>query len=533
MNNIWRLSTMDLQELLRRLRVGESRGAIVRAMKMSPNTVKTYRRWATQQGLLEGELPDLTTLEALRRQTYSSPARPRHPNVSSLEEYRAEIAELVSQNRKPRAIWSLLDQRHPGCVGSESAVRRMVKGLKAQELPEATVRIETEPGDVAQVDFGYVGQLLDEDRTTRRKAWVFVMTLGWSRHQYAEVVLDQTIATWLLCHQHAFEYFGGVPQRIVLDNLKAAIVRAYTRDQDVEVQQSYRECAEHYGFLIDPCLPRKPQHKGKVERGVGYLKQNFLPRLRVGLTLAEANRLLRDWLVTTAGLRTHGTTRVAPLARFEQTERAVLQPLPQTTFDPAQWKQCKLHRDCHITFEQSYYSAPYRYVGQSVWLRAGLREVRLFSEKFDLLATHLRAQQPGQRLTNSDHWPAHKVQALHLTRQTCQVQAERIGPATSQIVAELLAARPVDKFRIARRVLTLAEEHTPVRLEAASRLALTYGDPSFCTLKRILQNRLESLAPQASATGPLPPETLVFARTPEELAQAILGGANMGGVRWN
>ena len=111
-----------------------------------------------------------------------------------------------------------------------------------------------------------------------RKAWIFVLVLAWSRHQYAEIVFDQKLPTWLLCHQHAFEFFGGVPHRIVLDNLKAAIIKAYTRDEEPTVQQAYRECAEHYGFLIDPCLPRKPQHKGKVERGgVGYLKTGLCP----------------------------------------------------------------------------------------------------------------------------------------------------------------------------------------------------------------------------------------------------------------
>jgi transposase len=174
MSNIWRLPTMDLQELLRRVRAGESRGAIVRAMHMSPNTVKAYRQWANQQGLLDGPLPDLPRLESLRRQTYASQPTPRHPNVSSLEKYRVEIAELVNQNRRPRAIWGLLQSHHPGCAGSESAVRRLVKGLKAQELPEATVRIETEPGEVAQVDFGYVGELVDPQCNIARKAWVFV-----------------------------------------------------------------------------------------------------------------------------------------------------------------------------------------------------------------------------------------------------------------------------------------------------------------------------------------------------------------------
>ena len=516
---------MDLHELLRRLRAGETRAAISRAMKISVNTVKDYRRWAEAQGVLHEALPDLATLEALRQRTFH-PRRERHPNEFGMESYRNEINDLVKQGYQPRAIWNLLCRRYPGLAGSESAVWRLVQSIKADEPPEVVLRIETLPGEVAQVDFGYIGYVLDPEGQALHKAWAFVMTLGWSRHQYAEMVFDQTIPTWLVCHQHAFEFFGGVPKRVVLDNLKAAIIKAYTRDDDPQVQQSYRECAEHYGFLIDPCLPRKPQHKGKVERGgVGYLKQSFLPRLSEGVTIAEANRLLRHWLLTTAGLRTHGTTRVAPLARFEQTERAALQPLPGTAFDPAVWKQCKLHRDCHVTFEQSYYSAPYRCVGQTLWLRAGLREVRLFSGKFELLATHPRAQQPGQRLTCLDHWPEAKARALGLTRQTCQVQADAVGPVTSQVVAELLASRPVDRFRIAVRVLALADRHSPARLEAACTLGLAHGDASFCTLKRILQDHLETLPPPAAPSVPTHAETLVFARTPEELARAILGGA--------
>ena len=313
----------------------------------------------------------------------------------------------------------------------------------------------------------------------------------------------------------------------MLDNLKAAIIKAYTRDDDPQVQQSYRECAEHYGFLIDPCLPRKPQHKGKVEKGgVGYLKQSFVPLLEDEDSLTTANHKLRQWLLTTAGLRIHGTTRQAPLARFEHTERAKLLPLPPTAYDPAVWKQCKLHRDVHVTFEKSYYSAPHRFVGQILWVRAGLREIRLFSEKFELVSTHPRATEPGQRFTQADHLPPDKAQALTLTRETCQSQAEAIGPATRQVVTELLAASPVDRFRTAVRVLRLADTYTAARLEAACALGLKHGDVALPTLKRLLQNRLEAMV----SAQPAPPaaETLVFARSADELASAILGG-----VTWN
>lgn len=356
---------------------------------------------------------------------------------------------------------------------------------------------------------------------------------------YAEIVLDQKLPTWLLCHQHAFEFFGAVPQRIVLDNLKAAVIKAYTRDDEPEVQQSYRECAEHYGFLIDPCLPRKPQHtpcparsaggalgEGKVERGgVGYLKQAFVPLLPEGTTVSEANRQLRKWLMTEAGLRDHGTTHEAPLTRFEHIERAALLPLPTTAYDPAVWKRCRLHRDGHITFEQAYYSAPHRLLDQTLWVRAGLREVRLFAEDFQLVATHPRARQPGQRFTQSDHLPPDQAQALTCTRLTCQAQADAIGPSTGQVIAELLAARPIDRFRTARRVLRLADAFTPDRLEAACALGLAYGDTSLTTLKRILRDGLEAAIPIPPLLTPAQPASLVFARSADELAQSILGGA--------
>ena len=165
--------------------------------------------------------------------------------------------------------------------------------------------------------------------------------------------------------------------------------------------------------------------------------------------------------------------------------------------------------------------------GSGLWLRAGLREIRLFSEKFELLATHPRATQPGQRFTHADHLPPDKAKALTLTRQTCQAQADAIGSATSQVVTELLASTPVDRFRVAVRVLRLADTYPSARLEAAMAFGLTYGDTSYRTLKRILQERLETTAmDQPSVTSPN--EKLVFARNSDELAEAILGGAT-----WN
>ena len=400
-----------------------------------------------------------------------------------------------------------------------------MRQLRPPQAPTAVGRLETPPGEVAQIDFGEVTRLIDPATGTLRRTWALVMVLAWSRHMYVEFVFDQSLATWLRGHQHAFEFFGGVPHKIVLDNLKTAIIRAYAQEHDPEIQRAYAECAEHYGFLVDPCLPARPQHKGKVERGgVGYVQRSFMPLLPANTPLPEANARVQRWLLTRAGLREHGTTHEVPLTRFETVERAKLLPLPPTAYDLATWKRAKLHRDGYVVFEKSFYSAPSRLVGQTLWLRAGLRELRLFTDDFNLVATHSRAAQPGQRLTHPDHVAPGKAKGLTVTRSSCQADADLIGPATAQVVAELLAHRPLDRLRNAVRVLALAERYTPARLEAACRRGLAFGDTGLPALKRILAeglDQVELLTPAASVL----PEQPLFARTPAELAEAILGGA--------
>ncbi len=166
-----------------------------------------------------------------------------------------------------------------------------------------------------------------------------------------------------------------------------------------------------YGFLISPCRPRTPRHKGKVEKGgIHYVKRNFLGG-REPTTLTQANRDVRRWTLTVAGERVHGTTKERPLERFEL-ERGALRPLPDTSYDMAVWKEVKLHRDCHLVFDQAYYSAPFRLVGQKLWVRGGSREVQIFTQDYQLVATHPRAQRPGRRQTHTDHLPPHKVPGL-------------------------------------------------------------------------------------------------------------------------
>ena len=303
---------MDIREILRRLRKGQSDRAVARAVGIDRKTAGRYRSWAAEQGLLERPLPPLEELSRLLRETLRGESPPQ--NVSSVEPYRELVEKLRRDGVEIAAVHERLKER--GYTGSYSSVRRFVRNLEPN-TPEVTVRVETRPGEEAQVDFGYGGRMIDPDTGELRKTWAFVMTLSWSRHQYVEFVFDQKVETWLRLHRNAFAFFNGVPERVVIDNLKAGIARICW--DEPQAQQAYRECAEHYDFLITPCRLGTPEHKGKVEQGgVHYVKRNFLGG-REPTTIIQANQDVRTWCLTTAGQRIHGTTKEQPLARFETT----------------------------------------------------------------------------------------------------------------------------------------------------------------------------------------------------------------------
>ncbi|HKC74609.1 MAG TPA: IS21 family transposase [Chloroflexota bacterium] len=507
---------MDIVEVVRVLRAGASDRALTHLVGHNRRTIAKYRAWAEQQGLLQGPLPSAGEIQCLLARTLPRTRPPQQ--TSTLAPYQQEIAALRAQGVEMAAMRARLEERH-GHPVSYSAVRRLVQHLEPHQ-PAAVVRVEVPPGSEAQVDFGYAGLTLDPATGQARKSWVFVLVLSWSRHLYAEVVFDQRVETWLHCHRHAFEAWGGAPERIVPDNLKAAIVRASFTEP--LAQRAYRECAAHYGFLIDPTPPRTPRHKGKVEQGgVHYIARNFLAG-RAPEPLDVRTAALWRWTAQTAGRRTHGTTKQAPLERFETVERAVLRPLAPTPYDPAIWKQATVARDCHLTFEGAYYSVPYRLVGTAVLLRGGARTVEIYDAEHQLVATHSRVA-AGERQTHLRHLPAEKVPNLVLTREDCLAQARAIGPATTTLVQALLDHRPEDRLRSAGRLVRLAQRTTPARLEHACARALVFGVSDYPTIKRILQTGLdaEAAAPSGADSGAA---TYVFARPAEEFAASLLGG---------
>ena len=316
------------------------------------------------------------------------------------------------------------------------------------------------------------------------------MTLGFSRHMYSDLVWDQKVQTWLRLHMDAFEAFGGVPRVIVPDNLKSAVIRAaFGVDEAPMLQRSYRELAQHYGCQIDPTPPRAPDKKGKVEASVKYIKGNFLATQET-VDIHEDRRQLRRWVSQIAGQRRHGSHGQRPMELFEQVERQALLPLPATRWELVVWKQAKLHRDCHVQVDAAFYSAPWKLIGEQLWVRTTPHRVAIYHGN-EPLWTHPRVAR-GQRSTIEGHLPEQRRDYRHRSRDHWIQRGENIGPEVGQLVETVFGADDVVlHLRRVQAIVTHLEGFPAARARAAAQRAVFYGVTTYQGVKNILRKALD------------------------------------------
>jgi len=316
---------------------------------------------------------------------------------SDCESFRQLILEKVEQGLSATRIYQDLCGE-PGFVASYYSVRRFIGRLRQKsELPFR--RLESLPGEEAQVDFG-TGAPIHTPEGKRRRPWVFRIVLSYSRKAYSEAVYRQSTESFIQCLENAFRHFGGVPKRLVIDNLKAAVARADWYDP--EVHPKLQSFAAHYGTVFLPTKPYTPRHKGKVESGVKYVKRNAL-KARVFTSLAEENQFLLDWETHVADTRIHGTTKRQVHKLFEEHEREALLPLPVDRFAFFHEARRAVHRDGYVEVDKAYYSVPPEYVGRRLWVRWDGRLVRVFNDRWQQMAVHAKAE-PGRFRTAADLW---------------------------------------------------------------------------------------------------------------------------------
>ena len=276
-----------------------------------------------------------------------------------------------------------------------------------QKTPLPFRRMETEPGEEAQVDFGTGAPVRMADGKVRRP-WVFRIVLSYSRKAYSEAVWRQSTESFITCLENAFRHFGGVPKRLVIDNLKAAVAQADWYDP--EIHPKLQSFAQHYGTVILPTKPYMPRHKGKVESGVKYVKRNAL-KGRIFTSLAEENEFLMNWETQVADQRIHGTTKQQVEKLFtKRSGGRCCRCLPSGSRSSTRHHRA-VHQDGHLEVDKAYYSAPPEYVGHRLWVRWDARLVRVFNDRWEQVAVHAKAE-PGRFRTAAEHIPKEKVSAV-------------------------------------------------------------------------------------------------------------------------
>lgn len=370
-----------------------------------------------------------------------------------------------------------------GFTGKYPSVRRFVRRLdQGQPLPFR--RLECAPGQEAQVDFG-TGAPLHLANGKHRRTHVFRIVLSHSRKGYSEAVYRQTTEEFIRCLENAFQHFGGVPQTLVLDNLKAGVLIPDWFDP--ELNPKLRSFADYYGLAVLPTRPGIPRHKGKIESGIDYVKDNAL-KGRAFPSLDDENRHLLDWETTVADLRIHGTIRQQVGKLFEAVERPALRPVPVERFACFEEGQRTVHRDGHVEVAKAYYSVPPEYLGQRLWVRWDSRLVRIFTHDLKEIVVHAR-RPPGQFSTLGAHLADKKINKVERGAIWLLNKASGLGPESERWAEAMLKDRGIEGVRVLQGLLHLAERHPRQALERACATAWAHACYRLRTLRQLLKQQ--------------------------------------------
>jgi transposase len=437
-----------------RLRLDRSKAAISAAGSEVTGPPNPAISAAGSGSLLE----DLVFIEASGR----PPGRPSH-----CEPFSGLIRKKLDDGLSAQRIWQDL-RSEIGFTGSYTSVKRFVRKLGAT-TPLPFRRMECEPGQEAQVDFGSGAWIIEGGK--RRRPHILRITLSHSRKSYSEPIWRQTTENFIRCLENAFRAFGGAPKTLVIDNLKAAVTNADWFDPDINPKVV--EFARHYGTVFLPTKPYTPRHKGKIESGIKYVKNNAL-RGRIFASLFEQKQFLIQWERDVADTRIHGTTKMQVRRVFEEVERQSLQPLPDEPFPFYHEGRRKVHRDGHVEVAKGYYSVPPEYLGREVWVRWDSRLVRVFNGQFQQIAVHSIVG-PGKFNTSRCHLADRKISAVERGAEYMLRKAINIGAEAGLWAKAMLDTRGIEGVRVLQGFIHLARNYPARAINQASKTALQAG----------------------------------------------------------
>lgn len=491
----------EIRTVLERVGRGESRSEVERVTGRTRKTIGRYVKRAEQLGWRPGTPVTDELAGAVARA--SGVARDRGPGESEqlllphAERIRAWLTPSPGEKRGLRlAKVQLLLERQGVRVPYSSLHRFAVTHCGFQDRRRITVRLDDPPpGLYAQVDFGRLGYVTDVDGR-RRLLWALSVVLPYSRHQFLFLTFSQRLEDLIDGLEEAWVFFGGVPALLIVDNLKAAVVKADRFEP--RFNRAFEAYARYRGFTIDATRVRDPQGKPHVERGIQYARENFF-RGEPWLGREPAQRSANRWCLETAGTRVHGTTRQRPLAVFENVERAALQPLTRERYDPPTWSEHTVHPDHTVVVNNGTYTLPTQFIGKKVLVESTRSLVRFYSDH-ELIRTRERVPSGG-RCIDHDDYPSEKSAYTMRDPERLIAQAEAIGVETGLFTRALLTGpTPWAKLRQAQALLRLARKYGEQRVESACERANAF---EIRNTKRVEDILLQALtAPNNAATLP-------------------------------
>jgi transposase len=391
---------IDVVEILQHWHAGRSKADVAASVGVDRGTVRKYVAPAEAAGLAPGG-PRLSRGEWVDLVRGWFPelvdAKARSLTFPEINAHRDRIELMLATNTVTTVHQRLRDE-HSLAVGI-SSFRRYV-WLEFPDVVSADAvtvwRPPVEPGSEAQIDYGYLGSWFDPIAKRARRVWAFVMVLACSRHMFVRPVLRMDQRSWVAAHVGAFEFFAGVPARLVPDNLKTGVIKADLYDP--KMNRAYAEMAAHYGCLIDPARASKPKDKPRVERAMPYVRDSFW-RGRDWDDIEHMQSGALAWCTMIAGRRRHRSLDGAePAAVFGAVEADALMALPVEPFELAAWSTPKVHPDCHVKVGKALYSVPWAHIGRQVDAREADRVVEVFLDG-TLIKTHARVEREGVRIS--------------------------------------------------------------------------------------------------------------------------------------
>lgn len=517
----------DIVEILRHWHSGRSGRQIAKSLHVGRHTLAKFIAVAEAAGYHPGQ-PERSPAEwkAFVQANFPEPIDNRSfrqgpPIFAQIAPFHEQIVEGLKANR-PSTVWQRLhDEQHlPGSLPTFYRYLNHTSPEGYRPTAITVLRDDPPPGEEAQIDFGYLGSWLDSHSERRLRLWAFLLILTHSRHMFLRVIPRLDHLSWLECHVAAFAFLGGVPHRLVIDNLTSGVLKPDLYDP--AMNRGYQELADHYGTLIDPCRVGHPKDKPRVERPVPYVRDSFWAG-RSFLSLEEINAAAAIWCMEVAGRRIHGTTHQRPLVMFESVEASKLLALPPTPFELATWGQAKVHPDCHAHAAGALYSIPYRYVGRHLDVKITANTVEFYLNQ-ECIKRHLRVPK-GQRQTDWTDYPPQKAAFFQRNPAWCRQRAVELGSEVAITVDSLLSTRALHFLRQSQGIIRLADKYGANRLNAACLRANAFGDPSYRTVRNILEQGLDARQPLPIAADSQAPAFLrgvegLFSLKEEDNAQA-------------